>query len=262
MDCRMHGRVALITGSSMGTGKAMAMKFAGSGASVAICARRDNVLQEARAEVEAAGAGKVRVSSHVADVAKLDEIEALFAAVTAEHGKVDILVNNAGASRRGKFDEITDEDWRYDLELKLFAAIRLMRLALPGMRERQWGRIINVLNTGAKAQEGESTPTSVARAAGMALTKAVSKEAAPHNVLVNALLVGKIVTDQIARRYKAANPNISFEEYVADAGKAVPIGRMGTAEEFASMAAFLCSEQGSYIAGCAINVDGGLSPVV
>ncbi len=262
MDCRMDGRVALITGSSMGTGKAMAMKFAESGASVAICARRDEVLQEARAEVEAAGGGKVKVSAHITDVADAGKLQALFDEVVAAHGKVDILVNNAGASKRGKFEEITDEDWRYDLELKLFGAIRLMRLALPGMKERQWGRIINVLNIGAKAQEGESTPTSVARAAGMALTKAVSKEAAPHNVLVNALLVGKIVTDQIARRYKAANPNISFEEYVADAGKALPMGRMGTAEEFANIAAFLCSDQGSYIAGCAINVDGGLSPVV
>ncbi|MEX2644549.1 MAG: SDR family oxidoreductase [Acetobacterales bacterium] len=262
MDCRMDGRVALITGSSMGTGKAMAIRFAEAGASVAVCARRDDVLEAARKEVEKVGGGKVKVTGHIADVARAEDIQQLFDAVVKAHGQVDILVNNAGASKRGKFEEITDEDWRFDLELKLFGAIRLMRLALPGMKERRWGRIVNILNIGAKAPEGGSTPTSVARAAGMALTKAVSKEAAPFNVLVNAMLVGKIVTDQIARRHKAAKTEQSLQDYVAAAGKSIPIGRMGTAEEFANMACFLCSEQGSYITGCAINVDGGLSPAV
>ena len=132
------------------------------------------------------------------------------------------------------------------------------------MRERKWGRIVNVLNIGAKAPGANSTPTSVSRAAGLALTKALSKENAPHNVLVNAMLVGLIESDQWARRHKArrarTRPTSEFLDGMAK-GR-IPIGRMGKAEEFARMACFLCSDAGSFITGVAINVDGGASPVV
>ncbi|HSS83798.1 MAG TPA: SDR family oxidoreductase, partial [Reyranella sp.] len=150
-----------------------------------------------------------------------------------------------------------------DLDLKLFAAIRLLRLALPGMRERKWGRIVNVLNIGAKAPGADSTPTSVSRAAGLALTKALSKENAPHNVLVNAMLVGLIESDQWQRRHKAANDGKTYEQFLEGMAKGrIPIGRIGKSEEFARMACFLCSDAGSFITGVAINVDGGASPVV
>jgi NAD(P)-dependent dehydrogenase (short-subunit alcohol dehydrogenase family) len=179
----------------------------------------------------------------------------------ARLGAIDILVNNAGQSQRGKFDELTDEMWQADLELKLFAAIRLTRLAFPGMRQRRWGRVINVLNIGAKAPQPESAPTSVSRAAGLALTKVLAGEGAPHNVLVNALLVGRIESDQIARRHKAEGASVPLAEYVKTHGAGIPLGRMGRAEEFANVALFLASEAGSYVTGTAINVDGGLSPI-
>src|SRR6476661_9960988 len=114
----------------------------------------------------------------------------------AAFGKVDIMVNNAGTSRAGPFEAMSDELLQSDLELKLFAAVRFCRLVLPQMKERRWGRIINVLNIGAKAPRGGSSPTSISRAAGMALTKALSHEFGPHNVLVNAMLVGFIEADQ------------------------------------------------------------------
>jgi NAD(P)-dependent dehydrogenase (short-subunit alcohol dehydrogenase family) len=133
---------------------------------------------------------------------------------------------------------------------------------MPQMKQRKWGRIISVLNIGAKAPGADSAPTSVSRAAQMALTKAMSMEGAPHNVLVNSLHVGVIISDQIKRRYDRERPNVSFDEFVAQAGKAVPMGRMGKAEEFAAVATFLASEQAGYVTGCAINVDGGRSPVV
>jgi len=130
------------------------------------------------------------------------------------------------------------------------------------MRERQWGRIINVLNIGAKAPLATSAPTSVSRAAGMALTKALANEFAPDNVLVNALLVGIIESDQWVRRHANEKRNITWEEWKAEQGRAVPLGRLGRAEEFAATALFLCSEGGGYITGTALNVDGGKSPVV
>jgi 3-oxoacyl-[acyl-carrier protein] reductase len=265
MDVRMDGRVAVITGSSTGLGLAMAKEFAASGASVALLARKMDALTAAKAEVaKAAGKTNAKIEVYSCDVAKAQPIADTWKKVVADFGKVDIVVNNAGISHAKAFDTVTDEDWQGDLDLKLFAAIRLLRLALPGMRERKWGRIVNVLNIGAKAPGADSTPTSVSRAAGLALTKALSKENAPHNVLVNAMLVGLIESDQWQRRHKtAAGAGKTYEEFLAGMAKGrIPIGRMGKAEEFARMACFLCSDAGSFITGVAINVDGGASPVV
>jgi 3-oxoacyl-[acyl-carrier protein] reductase len=175
-------------------------------------------------------------------------------------GKVDIVVNNAGTSRNGPFEALTDEILQGDLEQKLFAAVRLTRLAWPQMKERRWGRVINVLNIGAKAPRAGSAPTSITRAAGLALTKVLAGEGGPHNILVNALLVGFIASDQHVQTAKRTG--VALEEYVAVRAKAIPLGRIGRAEEFANIACFLASDAGSYITGSAINVDGGSSPVV
>nr|MCH9669928.1 SDR family NAD(P)-dependent oxidoreductase [Gammaproteobacteria bacterium] len=191
MELRMDGRTALITGGSTGLGKAMADRFLDSGASVALLARRESVLEEAKSELRATYPGST-IETYVCDVTNVDAIERVFAAVTADFKAVDIVVNNAGQSQTGSFEQITDEVWRNDLELKLFAAIRLARLAFPGMKARRWGRIINVLNYAAKAPGAGSAPTSVSRAAGMALTKVLAGEGAEHNVLTNCLLTGII----------------------------------------------------------------------
>lgn len=265
MDVRMDGRVAFITGASTGLGLAMAREFAASGGSVAMLARKPDVLATAKAAVQkAAGRTNGKIEAYSCDVARAQRIADTWNKVVADFGRVDIVVNNAGVSHAKPFETVTDEDWQGDLDLKLFAAIRTIRLALPGMRERRWGRILNVLNIGAKAPAAASTPTSVSRAAGLALTKALSKENAPHNVLVNAMLVGLIDSDQWVRRHKAAaGEGKSYEEFLADMAKGrIPLGRMGKAEEFARLACLLCSDAGSYITGVAINVDGGMSPVV
>src|SRR3954447_17624568 len=230
MEVRLDGRSAIITGGSKGLGLAMAKEFAASGADVAILARDPAGLAEAKAQVEAGAKGKV--ATFQCDVSKADEISKTFAGVMGAFGKVDILINNAGISRAMTLDKITDELWQDDLDLKLFAAIRFARLVWPGMQERKWGRIINVLNLGAKAPRAGGAPTAVSRAAGMALMKILSQEGAPHGILVNGMLVGQIVSDQIARRYKAEGSNEPFESYVARASANIPVGRMGKAEEF------------------------------
>lgn len=260
MEIRLDGRSAVVTGASKGLGFAMARAFAEAGADVALIARRPDALEEARRAI--ADTVKSRVIAIPCDVAQAGDIADAHAAAMREFGKVDILVNNAGKSATGAFESLSDADWQADLDLKLFAAIRFCRLVLPQMKERRWGRIINVLNIGAKAPRAKSAPTSVSRAAGMALTKVLAGEGAPFNVLVNALLVGLIVTDQIVRRHHAEGTNVALEEYVAKAGAAVPLGRMGRAEEFASLACLLVSDAGGFVTGTAINVDGGMSPVV
>jgi NAD(P)-dependent dehydrogenase (short-subunit alcohol dehydrogenase family) len=242
----------------------MAKEFAASGGSVAILARKADALSAAKAEVaKAAGKANIKIEAYSCDVSKAAPIADTIKKVVADFGKVDILVNNAGISHAKAFDTVTDEDWQGDLDLKLFAAIRLARLVLPGMRERKWGRIVNVLNIGAKAPGANSTPTSVSRAAGLALTKAMSQENAQHGVLVNAMLVGLIESDQWQRRHKAANDGKTYQQFIDGMAKGrIPLGRMGKAEEFARMACFLCSDAGSFVTGVAINVDGGASPVV
>jgi 3-oxoacyl-[acyl-carrier protein] reductase len=260
MEMRMNGRNALITGGSRGIGRAIAGQFAGAGANVAIVARDQGALDEARVEI-AAGTN-AKVITIAADVATADGCRKAFEASDNSLGRIDVLVNNAGTSQRGAFEGISDELWQNDLDLKLFAAIRLCRQALPGMKSRRWGRIINVLNIGAKAQAAASAPTSVSRAAGMALTKVLAGEGAPFNVLVNAVLVGRIESNQWAKRHAAEGKGRSLRDYYAEMGKGIPLGRVGTAEEFANMVLFLASDAGSYITGSAINIDGGLSPVV
>ena len=175
---------------------------------------------------------------------------------------MDVLLNNAGTHANGPFEAATDEVWQQDFDLKLFSAIRLTRAAFPGMKARKWGRIINVLNSGAKWPRHGSAPTSVTRAAGMALTKVLANEGAAHNVLVNAVLVGLIQTDQWVRGHANENKGRTFEEYLSEMAGRIPLGRVGTAEEFANMILFLASDAGSYVTGTAINVDGGMCPVV
>src|SRR3546814_4450827 len=180
MEVRRDGRAGLITGGSMGRGKAMAKRFVECGAEVAIVARRQEQLDAAKAEIARHGTGR-KVMAYACDVRDAAQVKATFDAVVRNLGKVDILVNNAGTSQTGKFEDITDEVWQADFDLKLFAAIRLIRLAFPGMRERRCGRVFNVLNVGAKAPGGGSAPTSVTRAAGMAMTKVLDRKSTRPN---------------------------------------------------------------------------------
>ena len=258
MDIRLDGRSALITGGSRGIGRAIAARFAASGANVAIVARGADALEEARAGLQKDVPG--RVVAIAADVGTAEGCERAYAEAVDAFPQIDILVNNAGTQRRGEFETVDDTTWQADLDLKLFGAIRLCRLTLPTMKARRWGRVINVLSIGAKTPQSASVPTSVSRAAGMALTKALAAEYAPHNVLVNALLVGKIRSNQWEKKAEAANRDL--ESYYEEMGRQLPMGRVGTAEEFAAMACFLASDLAGYVSGTAINIDGAASPAV
>ncbi|MGY4477664.1 NAD(P)-dependent dehydrogenase (short-subunit alcohol dehydrogenase family) [Bradyrhizobium sp. USDA 3364] len=210
MQLSMKDRVAVVTGGSKGIGIAVARRFAESGAKVAILARGAADLAAAR---EALAKDGLAVRDYVCDVAKAADITKAHDQIIADLGKIDVLVNNAGTARTLAFEGISDEAWQEDLDLKLFAAIRFSRLVWPGMKQRKWGRIINVLNTFAKAPAGNSAPTSVSRAAGMALTKVMANEGGEHNILVNALLVGLIMSDQWVKRHAAQAPDTDFGEF-------------------------------------------------
>lgn len=257
MDLGLKGKVAVVTGSTEGIGKATALKFIQEGAKVAICGRRAELVTRTVDELKHAGSN---VFGMAADMSKAADIERFIGAVVEHFGRLDILVNNAGSSKRGPFLEIDDATWSGDLELKLFGAIRCARLAVPHMRRQGGGRIINIANTAAKQPGGASMPTTVSRAAGLALTKALSKEYAADNILVNAICIGKIKSGLHERN--RARAGLSPEEYYGKNAKDIPLGRVGETGEAANAIVFLASRAASYITGASINVDGGLSGVL
>jgi 3-oxoacyl-[acyl-carrier protein] reductase len=257
MNIDLASRSAIVTGGSKGLGHGIATRLAASGADVLIASRGREALDSAIKAISVTARG--RVAGAQGDVGVAADIKRIYGEAMRAFGKVDIVVNNAGTSRNGAFEEITDEVWREDIDQKLFAAIRLTRLAWPQMKERRWGRVINVLNIGAKAPRAGSAPTTISRAAGLALTKVLAHEGGPHNILVNAMLVGFIEADQHVQRAKKAG--IALEDYIGRRTKDIPLRRIGKAEEFANLACFLASDAASYVSGTAINVDGGHSPV-
>ena len=263
MDMGLKGKVAVVTGGSEGIGKGAALSLAAEGAEVVICARRRDVLERAAEEIR--GATGAKVTAVTTDVTKPDQIAALFRTAIAEHGRIDILVNNAGTSSGGHFDDATDERWKADLDLKFHAAIRCSREAIPHMRAQGGGRIINVTTVGGKAPAGGSVPTSVSRAAGIALTKAMSKDYGHENILVNTVCIGVIKSGQGERAWeqdRAREPGLTLEEWYARRADGAPLGRVGETREAADVITFLASERASYITGASINIDGGAGSVV
>ncbi len=265
MDLGLKGKVAIITGGSEGIGKAAAHRLAQEGARVAIVARRQQVLQKAADQITKETGGTVLPVQ--GDVTRPEDIERVVKTVASTFGGINILVNNAGTSAAGPFEQTTDEQWMADFELKVWAAVRFCRLTIPYMRRAGGGRIINVTNLAAKAPGARSVPTSISRAAGLALTKVLSKELAPDNILVNTVCIGFIKSGQNERRYekaKAQEPGLTLEEFYQREAKArgIPLGRVGESWEAGDVIAFLASERASYLTGIAVNIDGGLSPVV
>jgi NAD(P)-dependent dehydrogenase (short-subunit alcohol dehydrogenase family) len=258
LELELGGKVILITGGSDGLGRELAIRLAGEGASVAICGRDEERLRAAEAAAREAGGDVLAVR---ADVSRVEEIQAFTEAAVARWGRIDGVVHNAGRAAAGPIDAVDDATWESDFQLKLMAAVRLTRLALPQLRESR-GSVLFTLAMAAKAAGGSSEPSSVTRAAGMALMKALSKELAPDGIRVNAVLIGLIESGQWVRAAAARGVPTSefYERFAKDA--AIPLGRFGRADEFADLGCFLLSARASYLTGTAINLDGGLSPAV
>jgi NAD(P)-dependent dehydrogenase (short-subunit alcohol dehydrogenase family) len=196
-----------------------------------------------------------------ADVARPEDLESFVDVAVARWGRIDGVVHNAGRASGGPIESIEDTTWESDFQLKLMAAVRLTRLVLPRLRETE-GSILFTLAIAAKAPGASSEPSSVTRAAGMALMKALSKELAPDQVRANAVLIGLIESGQWVRAAESTGQPVEqfYERFAKDA--AIPLGRFGRADEFADLGCFLLSSRASYLTGVAINLDGGMSPVV
>ena len=264
MDLGLQDKVAIITGGSDGIGKAAALSMANEGASVVIVARRQDVLDQARQEILAATEGQVTAIS--ADVMEPGSAKSIVEKTLNQYGRLDILVNNAGQSMAKPFEDVSQDDWEFDFELKVWGAVRLIQESIPEMRKVGGGRIINVTNLGGRTPGPASMPTSISRAAGIAITKGLSKDLAVDNILVSTVCIGLIKSGQHQRRYDVrvqSEPDLSIDAFYDQlADGRVPLGRVGEAEEAGDVIAFLASERASFLTGIAVNLDGGASAVV
>ncbi len=263
MDLGLTNRVAVVTGGSEGIGKAAAASLAHEGANVVIVARTQSKLDSALEEIRSTTVGEVESIS--CDVTDREAVNRAFDQVLRKWGRIDILVNNAGSGNANSFNDLTDELLGGDLQLKVYGAVYCSHAVLPSMRNAKWGRIINITTAAGKAAPGSSVPTSMSRAAGIAMTKAMSKEYAPDNVLVNTVCIGSIKSGQNDRRWEATvveGSTLTLDEFYRNNGKNIPLGRVGEAREAGDLICFLASKRASYISGTAINMDGGAAPVV
>jgi len=258
MELVLEGKVVVVTGGSNGLGRALCIRLASEGAGVAFCGRDEGRIEAVRAEIESGGG---EVLARRADVTDVGELSGFVDATLERFGRIDGLVNNAGQGAAKQLVDITDEEWEADVTLKLYAAARLCRGTMEHLAVRG-GSIVNVLAVGGKTPGASSMPSSVTRAAGMALTKALSKEAGPHNVRVNAVLIGLVESGQWERRAESSGTDLDqlYESMAKNSG--IPLGRVGKAEEFADLVAFLLSTRAGYVTGTAINFDGGLCATV
>ncbi len=259
MSQDLLGHSALVTGGTAGVGHGIATVLIRSGAKVAIVARRQELLDAVVAELCREFGADCAIGI-AADVSKAEDLNHAVATTVSRFGNIDILVNNAGRPAHRPFAENDDQEWQEDFDLKVMAAVRLARLVHPIMKKAGRGRIINILSLGAKFFPENSTPTSVTRAGGLALVKVLSKEFAKDNVLVNAVLLGFVKSDQWERRWKEQGEVGTVDDLYAKLAERIPLGRVADPLEVGELVAFLASDRASYINGAAIACDGGLSP--
>ena len=225
-------------------------------AHVVICGRRGDYLNEkAKIITEKTGNEVIPIK---ADVSIADDCKKLVEETIARFKKIDVLVNNAGASAAALFEDVTDKNWEDDINLKLMSTIRMCRLAIPYMKSNNGGVIINATIGGGKAPNAGSLPTTVTRAAGINLTKSLANQYAKDQIRVNTICIGLIKSAQWERRAGSG----SIEDFYNELSKKVPMGMVGEEIDYANLVAFLSSKRSSYITGTAINLDGGLCPVV
>ncbi len=257
MDLGLKGKVALVAASSKGLGRAVAHELAAEGARLAICSRDAQGITAAGRELVAATGTEVLAMA--ADVSRPADIAALVDATLERWGRVDILVTNSGGPPPGTFEAHDAAAWQQAVELTLFAPLEFARRVLPGMKERRWGRILNVTSIAVKQPIDSLMLSNSLRAAVTGWARTLANEVASHGITVNNLMPGYTRTQRVEElaQAMARRESITAEQAYGRWEREIPMGRLGDVREFAALAAFLASERASYITGTSIPVDGG-----
>ena len=257
MDLGIAGKRALVTGASSGLGKAAALALGMEGVRLAICARREPELREvARELTEKTGLDVYPIPG---DISTAEGIEAVYTEARTRFGGVDILVNNTGGPPTGTFLELDHEAWQKAVNQLLFSAVGITRLALPGMKESRWGRIITITSIAVKQPIDNLMLSNSIRAAVTGFTRTLANEVASFGITVNNVLPGFTKTERLSfLAQKTAEINKTTLEQVYEGWESrIPAGRLGRPDEIGDCIAFLASEKASYITGTSIPIDGG-----
>ena len=257
MDLGLRGKVALVAAASKGLGRATAEELAAEGAKLAICSRDEEAIEAVGGEI--AKATGAEVFTRAADVSRAADVGAFVDATLACYGRVDILVTNSGGPPPGRFETLDLAMWQKAAELTLFAPVEFARLVLPGMKQRRWGRILNVTSIAVKQPVENLMLSNSLRAAVTGWARTLANEVGEFGVTVNNLIPGYTRTERVVELSQviAKRESITTEQAVARWEREIPLGRLGEPREFAALAAFIASERASYITGQSIAVDGG-----
>ncbi|HEX8849600.1 MAG TPA: SDR family oxidoreductase [Gemmatimonadaceae bacterium] len=257
MDLGLKGRTALVAASSKGLGRAVAEELAAEGCDLVMCARGKEALEEAAASIRAAS--KRKVVTLAADLSNPDDVARVADTALREYGHVDVLVNNGGGPPAGPFESHSVETWAAAVQQTLLSTVALTRALLPGMKERRWGRIVNITSIAVKQPVDNLILSNSVRAAVTGFARTLANEVAPFGITVNNVMPGYTRTDRVTS-LAAKNAELrktTAEEQLAIFERTIPMGRLGEPREFGAMVAFLCSERASYTTGASIPVDGG-----
>lgn len=257
MDLGLKNKVALVTAASRGLGRAVAEELAGEGASLVICSRKTDAIERVATEIK--NAAGVEVLGLAADVSNPVDVARLVQSGIERFGRIDILVTNAGGPPAGQFKSFPLEQWEEATRLLLHSAVELARHTLPGMKERRWGRILNITSIAVKQPVDNLILSNSLRAAVTGFARTLANEVASFGVTVNNIMPGYTRTERVEElaRMMSEKQGITPAEFIARWEKEIPMRRIGEPREFASLAAFLVSERASYITGTSIPVDGG-----
>ena len=262
MDLGIKGKVALVTASSTGIGKAVAEALAEEGCKIAICARSKEVLIETSRYIK----NKFSIEPFwgVCDLNQKKDIENFYDAVKNQFGKIDILVNNCGGPVPGFFRDLSEDDWEQAYKQVLLSVVRFSNLVIPNMIEQEWGRIINITSIAVKQPIHNLMLSNSLRAGVTGFAKSLSNEFGNKNITVNNVAPGYTLTHRLYELAvnRAKTSGKSHEEILVEMAKDVPLNRLGGPEEIAAMVVFLASQKASYITGTTIQVDGGLTKAI
>lgn len=258
MDLGIKGKTAVVTASSKGIGKAVAQKFSEEGCNVVICSRTKNDLINTANEIKNKTGHEPFWS--VCDLRNMEDISTLYEAAAKQFGTVDILVNNCGGPISGYFLELEEKDWFDAYNTLLLATIRISKLVLPGMISQKWGRIVNITSLSVMQPVDGLMLSNSLRAGVTGFAKTLSNEVGKHNITVNNVAPGYTLTNRLydLAVKQAKEKKKSHEQILVDMAKDVPMNRLGSPEEIASVIVFLASVQASYLTGNSIHVGGGI----